>query len=210
MSPPLINGNKIWHGPLDQFIFHLMKSINRKTLFWARTFRSDAHEVNDNGKVPFVALSLPILRSVTKSQCQSEILTKRKVTMRKQKLNGKLLFAALFILHCCKKRKEKNIKGNKNEMTNKLLCCAQPPSLQKKEKQTKQTKKETKSILANFLLWLCLAFISAKKKTNKKRKPKKHRRQQRAEWQTTCRDLVRPPSLHDNNLLRSVTKGQCQ
>ena len=72
--------------------------------------------------------------------------------MRKQKLNGKLLFAALFILHCCKKRKEKNIKGNKNEMTNKLLCCAQPPSLQKKEKQTKQTKKETKSILANFLL----------------------------------------------------------
>ena len=79
--------------------------------------------------------------------------------------------------------KKKNIKGNKNKMTNKLLCCAQPPSLQKKkEKQTKQTKKETKSILANFLLWLCLAFISAKKKTNKKRKPKKHRRQQRAEW----------------------------
>ena len=150
------------------------ESLKKKpiqTLFWARTFRSDAHEVNDNGKVPFVALSLPILRSVTKSQCQSEILTKRKVTMRKQKLNGKLLFAALFTLHCCKKRKEK--KGNKNEMTNKLLCCAQPPSLQKKEKQTKQktnkkTKKETKIILANLLLWLCLASISAKKKTNKK------------------------------------------
>ena len=80
--------------------------------------------------------------------------------MRKQKLNGKLLFAALFILHRCKKRKEKNIKGNKNEMTNKLLCCAQPPSLQKKEKQTKQ-------------------------KTNKKQN-----RKQRVNWQTSCCDLV--------------------
>ena len=139
------------------------ESLKKKpiqTLFWARTFRSDAHEVNDNGKVPFVALSLPILRSVTKSQCQSEILTKRKVTMRKQKLNGKLLFAALFILHRWKKEKKKNIKGNKNEMTNKLLCCAQPPSLQKKEKQ--QNKKQTK----------------------------KRKRKQRVYWQTSCCDFV--------------------
>ena len=189
------------------------ESLKKKpiqTLFWARTFRSDAHEVNDNGKVPFVALSLPILRSVTKSQCQSEILTKRKVTMRKQKLNGKLLFAALFILHRCKKSKEKTSKVTKTKWQ--TSCCA-VPSLHrcKKGKTNKKAKKETKSILANFLLWLCLASISAKKKTNKKRKPKKkHRRQQRGEWQTTCRDLVRPPSLHDNNLLRSVTKGQCQ
>ena len=159
----------------------------KKTHFWAKTFRSDVHEVNDNGKVPFVALSLPILRSVTKSQCQSAILTKRKVTMRKQKLNGKLLFATLFILHRCKKRKEKTSKETKTKWQ-KLLCCAQPPSLQKRDKKRKQraywqtsccdfvqppslqkrkqkkakkTSEATKSRMANYLLWPCPASISA-------------------------------------------------
>ena len=77
--------------------------------------------------------------------------------MRKQKLNGKLLFAALFILHCCKKRKEKNIKGNKNEMTNKLLCCAQPPSLQIKEKQ--KTNKKQKRKQRVYWQTSCCGFV---------------------------------------------------
>ena len=155
------------------------KKCQKNSLFWARTFRSDVHEVNDNGKVPFVALSLPILRSVTKSQCQSAILTKRKVTMRKQKLNGKLLFATLFILHRCKRKQKqndkqvavqcpasiaakkegkqakqtKNKKGNK-EHTGKLLAVTLSSlHLCKKEnkQKSKKTSKATKSRMANYL-----------------------------------------------------------
>ena len=99
-------------------------------------------------------------------------IDKKKSNNEETKTEWQTTFCGLVHSPSLQKKQRKNIKGNKNEMTNKLLCCAQPPSLQKKEKQTKQTKKGTKSILANFLLWLCLAFISAKKKTNKKRKPK--------------------------------------
>ena len=101
-----------------------------------------------------------------------------------------------------KKEKEKHQRKQKQ---NDKSCCA-VPSLHRCKKGTKKGNKEH----TGKLLAVTLSSLHLCKKRKQTKKKKKHQRQQRAEWQTTCRDLVRPPSLHDNNLLRSVTKGQCQ
>ena len=86
-----------------------------------------------------------------------------------------------------KKEKKKNIKGNKNEMTNKLLCCAQPPSLQKrknKQKSKKGNKEYTGKLLAVALssLHLCKEENKQKKKTKKTSKATKSRMANYLPW----------------------------
>ena len=62
--------------------------------------------------------------------------------MRKQKPNGNLLFATLFILHRCKKEKKKASKETKQN--DKLVAGLCPASIAAKKRENKQNKKETK------------------------------------------------------------------
>merc|ERR1711963_1313210 len=65
-------------------------------------------------------------------------IDKKKSNNEETKTEWQTTFCGLVHPPSLKKRKEK--KGNKNEMTNKLLCCAQPPSLQKKGKTKNKQK----------------------------------------------------------------------
>ena len=130
-------------------------------------------------------------------------IDKKKSNNEETKTEWQTTFCDLVHPPSLQKKKRKNIKGNKNKMTKVAVLC--PASAAAKKGQKKGNKEHAGKLLA-----LTSSSLQLCKKRKQTKKQKKHQRQQRAEWQTTCRDLVRPPSLHDNNLPRSVTKGQCQ